>query len=58
MLDIQLWKLFFTIRQPSRRMIIMMMVELVERKFPSSCTSLEKLCYLPHYDEVALKAGR
>ena len=36
----------------------MMMVELVELRFPSSYTSLKEVWYLLHYVEVALKAGQ
>ena len=58
MLDIRLWKLSFTISQPGISIIQMIMVELVERRFPSSWTSLKEVWYLPHYNEVALKAGQ
>ena len=53
-----MWKLSFKIRQSSGRMIIIMIVELVERRFPPSWTSLEEVWHLTHYDKVALKAGR
>ena len=56
MIGILLWKLSLTIRQPSVRMIRMIMIYLVERRFTSSWTSLKEEWYLPHYDGVALKA--
>ena len=58
MLDIQLWKIYLIIRQSSGRMLRMMMVQLVERRFSSSWMSLKEVWYLPHYVEVALKEGQ
>ena len=58
MLGIRLWTLYFTIRKLSEKMIRMMMLELVERRFPSSWTSLKEAWYLLHYDKVELKLGR
>ena len=57
MLGIRFWGLYFTIRQPSGRVIRMIMVELIERRFPSSWTILREVWYLPYYDGLALKAG-
>ena len=56
--DVQLWELYFTVKQSSRRMILIMIVELVELRLLSSWNILKEVWYLLHYIEVALKLGR